>query len=90
MPNYGRSVEDTTDTALYPDGVGSFNTWSILVTPSEVFDYYYKISWRDYDSAPSRQKKSFGDPIRDLTPRELWEQRRKRIDELKARLNNLE
>lgn len=87
---YLPSIDDTTDTALYPGETSFFDTWTILVTPSEVSSYYHKTAWTDYNPTSSRQKKSFGDPVRDLTPRELWEQRRKRIDELKASLNNLE
>ncbi len=86
---YLPDIDYYTDTALYPNESGPFDAWT-LVYPNEVSTYYYKTSWDDFENVSSSLNinRLYSNIAQtqtdDITPEELWQQRRNRIDEVKA------
>jgi hypothetical protein len=89
--------DGSTDTAVSPHGTGTFTTCSIMLYPSEVSSYDYKIKWLDYHETASSQRMretSSGfinnpdliDNIDQYDPKVLWKEGDKETDRLKEEL----
>jgi len=87
----------STDTAVSPHGTGTFTTCSIMLYPSEVSSYDYKIKWLDYHEPAGSQRMretSSGfinnpdliDNIDQYDPKVLWKEGDRETDRLKEKL----
>jgi len=100
-PIIGKTIHlpngDSTNTAVLPNGTGTFTTWSGTLYLGEASSYDYKIKWFDYHETTSSQRMrglssdfmNNSDLINNIDqydPKILWKKEDKATDELKEKL----